>query len=235
MSEPMVQIRGLVKTFEEGRVRAVDGVDLEVEAGEFVAIMGPSGCGKSTLLNLIAALDAPDAGRVVIAGHDLAHKHDLDHYRAQDVGLIFQLDNLLPSLTARENVEVPMLGQGRRRDERRARALELLQFVGIEERSDSRPPKLSGGERQRVAIARALANDPVVVLADEPTGRLDSATSARVLELLETLQREHGLTLIAVTHDPNVAARADRILRMIDGRMVAEDQPSRGESVSVGT
>jgi ABC-type lipoprotein export system ATPase subunit len=222
-SEPIVEIRGLVKTFESGRIHAVDGVDLEVGEGEFVALMGPSGCGKSTLLNLIAALDEPDAGAIVIAGHDLAHKRDLDHFRAQDVGLVFQLDNLLASLTARENVEVPMFGQGAGRNARRTRAVELLRFVGLDERADSQPPDLSGGERQRVAIARALANDPVVVLADEPTGRLDSATSARVLDLLEELQHDQGLTLIVATHDLDVAARADRVVRMIDGRIVAEE------------
>ena len=220
---PIVAIRGLVKTFESGRIRALDGVDLDVAPGEFVAIMGPSGCGKSTLLNLIAALDQPDAGSIVIAGHDLARKRDLDHYRAQDVGLVFQLDNLLPSLTARENVEVPMFGQRRGRDARKNRALELLRFVGLEDRADAQPPDLSGGERQRVAIARALANDPVVVLADEPTGRLDSVTSARVMDLLEELQHDHGLTLVTATHDRQVAARADRILQMVDGRMTTAE------------
>jgi putative ABC transport system ATP-binding protein len=232
--QPIVKVRALVKTFEAGRIHAADGIDLDVAEGEFVAIMGPSGCGKSTLLNLVAALDEPDAGHVVIAGHDLAHKHDLDHYRAQDVGLVFQLDNLLPSLTALENVEVPMFGQGRGREARKERAIELLRFVGLEDRADTAPPDLSGGERQRVAIARALANDPVVVLADEPTGRLDSTTSARVLDLLEELQHEHGLTLVVATHDPKVAARADRIVRMIDGRIVAEELPSPPGEASAG-
>ncbi|MEZ4552520.1 MAG: ABC transporter ATP-binding protein [Dehalococcoidia bacterium] len=219
---PIVHTRRLVKAFEGGRLRALDGVDLDVLPGEFVAIMGPSGCGKSTLLNMIAALDRPDEGDVVVAGHDLRRRRQLDHFRARDIGLVFQLDNLLPGLTVRENVEVPMYGQGRSGRERRSRAMELLAFVGIEGRAASRPPQLSGGERQRVAIARALANGPGIVLADEPTGRLDSATSARVLDLLESLRREQGVTVIVVTHDPAVASRADRVIRMLDGRIVED-------------
>ncbi|MGE0227810.1 MAG: ABC transporter ATP-binding protein [Dehalococcoidia bacterium] len=219
---PTVHMRALVKSFEGGRLRALDGVDLDVLPGEFVAIMGPSGCGKSTLLNMIAALDRPDEGQLVVAGNDLRRQRQLDRFRARDIGLVFQLDNLLPGLTVRENVEVPMYGQGRSGRERRARAMELLAFVGIEGRAGSRPPQLSGGERQRVAIARALANGPGIVLADEPTGRLDSATSTRVLDLLESLRREQGVTVIVVTHDPAVASRADRVIRMLDGRIVED-------------
>lgn len=232
MSEPreaVVRCRGLVKEFEGGRLRALDGVDLDIYAGEFVAIMGPSGCGKSTLLNLISALDRPDSGTVEVAGHDLRGHRHLNHFRAQDIGLVFQLDNLLPGLTVRENVEVPMYGQGLSGRQRRARAMQLLSFVGIEERARSRPPQLSGGERQRVAIARALANGPGIVLADEPTGRLDSTTSGKVLDLLESLRREQGVTVVVVTHDPAVAARADRIIRMLDGRIV-DDGSSRPEA-----
>ncbi len=228
---PMIALRGLVKTFEQGRLRAVDDVDLTVGTGEFVAVVGPSGCGKSTLLNLLAALDQPDEGDIVIAGHDLTRRRDLNHYRAEDVGLVFQLDNLLPTLSAVENVEAPMFGHVDGRRERRRRALELLEFVGIAERADTRPPRLSGGERQRVAIARALANRPPLVLADEPTGRLDSTTSERVMDLLEGLQRDHGLTLVVVTHDPAVARRADRIVRMLDGRI---DDPDAEVPSAVG-
>jgi putative ABC transport system ATP-binding protein len=220
---PMIALRGVTKTFEQGRLRAVDGVDLQVASGEFVAIVGPSGCGKSTLLNLLAALDRPDEGEIVIAGHDLTSTRDLNHYRAADVGLVFQLDNLLPALTAVENVEMPMFGQAGSRAERRQRAQDLLGLVGISERADTRPPQLSGGERQRVAIARALANHPPLVLADEPTGRLDSKTSERVMDLLEGLQRERGITLVVVSHDPTVASRADRVVRMLDGRIVDGD------------
>jgi putative ABC transport system ATP-binding protein len=233
--EPMIRLTGLTKVFEEGRLRAVDGVDLEVPAGEFVAIVGPSGCGKSTLLNLIAALDRPDDGSIVVAGHDLRERRDLNHYRAEDVGLVFQLDNLLPSLTAVENVEVPMFGTVRSHAERRARALELLEFVGMTDRAATRPPHLSGGERQRVAIARALVNRPPLVLADEPTGRLDSTTSAKVMDLLESLQRDRGVTLVVVSHDPDVATRADRIVRMLDGRIVGRSVGTAGAAVATGS
>ena len=216
---PMVEAHGVTKTFEAGRVRAVDGVDLVVAPGEFVAIVGPSGCGKSTLLNLLGALDEPDAGTLLVGGHDLRRHRDLDHVRAIDVGLVFQLDNLLPSLTAQENVEVPMVGVVRGPRERRARALALLDEVGMRDRARSRPPALSGGERQRVAIARALANAPSLLLADEPTGRLDSRTGALVLDLLDRIRSERGTTLIVVSHDPRVAARADRVVSLLDGRV----------------
>ena len=176
-------------------------MDLEVAEGEFVAIVGPSGCGKSTLLHLVAALDQPDAGSIEVAGHELASGHDLTHYRARHVGMIFQLHNLLPTLTAEENVQVPMLELGLSRRERRVRARQLLSAVGPLRPRASRPPELSGGERQRVAIARALANDPPILLADEPTGSLDSEAGRRVLELLEELRQTRGLTLVLVTHD----------------------------------
>ncbi|MFM7062484.1 MAG: ABC transporter ATP-binding protein [Actinomycetes bacterium] len=217
--EQIVRLRGVTKTFEGGRVRALDAVDLDVADGDFVAVVGPSGCGKSTLLNCIAALDRVDGGEMLVAGHDLVGRDPLAEFRAHDVGLVFQLDNLLPSFTATENVEVVMMGSATRA-QRRARARELLEFVGIGDRLLSRPTELSGGERQRVAIARALANRPRLLLADEPTGRLDSATGQRVLELLESLHDEHGTTLVVVTHDPQVAARAHRTVHMLDGRVV---------------
>ena len=221
-----IAIHGVVKTFEAGRLRALDGVELEVLTGECVAIVGPSGCGKSTLLHLIAALDTPDEGSIVVGGHDLATTHKLNHYRARDVGLVFQLDNLLPTLTASENVQVPMFGQGLSGGARRKRADELLAMVGLGDRTRNRPPQLSGGERQRVAIARALANSPPVLLADEPTGRLDSASGRRVLELLDQIRQERGLTLVLVTHDPAVAARSGRIVEMLDGRVLRETVPA---------
>ncbi len=221
--EPIIALRDVVKTFEQGRVRALDGVDLEVAAGDFIAIMGPSGCGKSTLLNAIAALEDVDNGEIVVAGHDLRDARNLDHFRACDVGLVFQLDNLLPSLTALENVEVAMLGQRGSRRERVSRARELLEFVDGADRERSRPPELSGGERQRVAIARALANEPAILLADEPTGRLDSHTSTRVLDLLESLHHDNAMTLVVVTHDPVVADRAQDVVRMLDGRVVGSE------------
>jgi putative ABC transport system ATP-binding protein len=219
---PIIHLRHVVKTYEEGRLRALDGVDVDIEAGEFVAIVGPSGCGKSTLLNMIAALDRPDEGTIEVAGHDLTGRRDLDHFRREDVGLVFQLDNLLPSLTATENVEVAMFGRVGARRHRRQRAVQVLDLVGLAGRARERPPKLSGGERQRVAIARALANDPPIILADEPTGRLDSHTGAQVMDLLEQLQREQGVTLVVVSHDPTVSSRADRVLHMLDGRITTD-------------
>jgi putative ABC transport system ATP-binding protein len=205
-----------------------------VEAGEFVAIVGPSGCGKSTLLHLIAALDQPDEGEIEVAGHDLHTRKDLNHYRARHVGMIFQLHNLLPSLTALENVQVPMFELGLSAGQRRRRAGELLRLVGLEGRERNRPPQLSGGERQRVAIARALANEAPILLADEPTGSLDSEAGRRALDLLEELRHERGLTIVLVTHDAGVAGRADRIVRMLDGRLAGAGDPS-APPAAVGT
>lgn len=226
MNETAVEVRGVVKTFEKGRVRALDGVDLAVRRGEFVAVVGPSGCGKSTLLHLIAALDRPDAGVIVVNGVDLAQETDLSRHRAKGVGLVFQLDNLLPTLTAGENVQVPMFETGRSAAERRDRARQLLALVDLANKEHNVPVDLSGGERQRVAIARALANDPPVLLMDEPTGRLDSASGRRILDLVERLRLERSLTVILVTHDRDVATRAERIVRMLDGRVVGEEIPA---------
>ncbi|HSE43955.1 MAG TPA: ABC transporter ATP-binding protein [Gemmatimonadales bacterium] len=230
MNDALIELRGVTRTFEGGRLRALDGVTLSIAKGEFVAIMGPSGCGKSTLLHLIAALDKPSEGTIVIAGHDLAKSRDLNHYRAQDVGLVFQLDNLIPSLTASENVQVPMFGQGLNGGQRKRRAEELLALVGLEGRAHLRPPLLSGGERQRVAVARALANDPQIVLADEPTGRLDTTSGSRIMDLLRRIQGERSVTVVVVTHDANVAAQADRIIEMIDGRIVETGTLARAVS-----
>jgi putative ABC transport system ATP-binding protein len=216
---PWIQCIDVVKTYEEGRIRALNGMSLQVEEGEFVAVVGPSGCGKSTLLHLVAALDRPDSGSIVVAGHDLAHERRLDHYRARHVGIVFQLHNLLPTLDALENVQVPMFELGIRASERNARARVLLGLVELSGRERNRPPELSGGERQRVAIARALANEPAILLADEPTGSLDSEAGRAVLDLLEQVREERGTTLVLVTHDLDVAARADRIVRMLDGRI----------------
>lgn len=227
MSEPVIRVRSLRKSFDEGRIVALDGMDLEVSDGEFVAIVGPSGCGKSTLLHLVAALDEPDEGSIEVAGHELASGRDLAHYRAHHVGMVFQLHNLLPTLTAEENVQVPMLELGLSRRERQARARQLLAAVGLSGRERGLPPELSGGERQRVAIARALANDPPILLADEPTGSLDSEAGRRVLDLLEELRRTRGLSLLLVTHDVDVAGIADRVVRMLDGRAAPEELVDR--------
>jgi putative ABC transport system ATP-binding protein len=226
MSEALIRARGVVKAFEEGRIVALRGMDLEVGEREFVAIVGPSGCGKSTLLHLVAALDRPDAGSLVVAGHDLVRGGDLSHYRARHVGMVFQLHNLLPSLTASENVQVPMFELAVPARERRARAEGLLAAVGLAGRERNRPPQLSGGERQRVAVARALSNEAPILLADEPTGSLDSEAGRVVLDLLERLRAERGLTVLLVTHDPAVAARADRVVTMLDGRSAVAAAPA---------
>jgi putative ABC transport system ATP-binding protein len=210
-------VEGVRKGFEEGRVVALDGVSFAVEPGELVALTGPSGCGKSTLLNLIGALDRPDEGSIAVDGTPLELLSDLTEYRAAVVGFVFQFHNLIATLSALENVQIPMLGRGRARRERAERAHELLCEVGLEGRVGSRPATLSGGERQRVAIARALANEPRLLLADEPTGALDWETGAQVLELLGSLRVRRGMTVLLVTNDDDVAARADRILRLRDG------------------
>ena len=222
----VIQMRGVVKTFEGGRVRALDGLDLDIAAGEWVAVAGPSGCGKSTLLHLIGALDRQDAGSIIVNGEDMATERNLSRHRAREVGIVFQLDNLLPTLNAGENVQVPMFETGLSARQRRQRAHELLALVDLTDKEKNRPSELSGGERQRVAIARALANEPGILLMDEPTGRLDSVSGRRVLDLMESLRQSRGLTIILVTHDPGVAARADRIVRMLDGRVVGEERPA---------
>lgn len=218
---PAVRAAALVKRYEDGGIRAVDGLSLNVESGEFVAICGPSGCGKTTLLNLIAAIDKPDSGTLHVAGQALNQltEPQADAFRRETIGLVFQLHNLLPSLTALENVQTPMLGTALGPRERVTRARRLLERVGLGKRLDAFPPKLSGGERQRVAVARALANQPAILLADEPTGSLDSENGARLFELLIELQRDERMTLIVVTHDREIAARADRIIHMRDGRV----------------
>jgi putative ABC transport system ATP-binding protein len=211
-----------VKTFDDGRTRALDGATFQVRRGEFVALTGPSGCGKSTLLHVIAALERPDEGEVIVNGEEITRKRDLSRYRARTIGLVFQLHNLLPTLTASENVQVPMYETGLSAGKRRQRAQELLELVDLGDKVNKRPTELSGGERQRVAIARALSNDPPILLADEPTGNLDSKAGQRVLHVLHVLrdvQRTRGVTLLLVSHDPTIAGAADRTVRMLDGRI----------------
>jgi putative ABC transport system ATP-binding protein len=205
------------KTFEEGRVVALDEVSLVAAAGEFVTVTGPSGCGKSTLLNLVGALDRPDSGSIRVGGERVDELRDPAEYRAATVGFVFQFHNLVPVLSALENVQVPMIGRGRSRAARERRARELLGEVGLAHRARSRPPTLSGGERQRVALARALANEPRLLLADEPTGALDSETAAQVLALVRRIQAERGTTVLLVTNDDAAASAADRRIRMRDG------------------
>jgi putative ABC transport system ATP-binding protein len=209
------------KSFEGGRIRALTDASLRLEPGELVSLTGPSGSGKSTLLNLIGALDRPDSGSIAVDGKTLDGE-DASEYRAATVGFVFQFHNLIPTLTALENVQVPMLGRGLNRTQRGERAGSLLREVGLEQRAGAFPATLSGGERQRVALARALANEPRLLLADEPTGALDSATSEQVLELIERLRAERGMTVLLVTNDEGVAARAGRVLRLLDGRVTRD-------------
>jgi ABC-type lipoprotein export system ATPase subunit len=222
-ADTMIETRNLVKLYGDGaQVRALDGVSLEIAAGEFVSVMGPSGSGKSTLLNMLGALDRPTSGQVLIEGQDLAQVRNLDRFRAQTVGFVFQLHNLIPTLTSRENIEVPMRGQPIGPRARRRRARELLEMVGLAERMNHLPNQLSGGERQRVALARSLANRPKLILADEPTGNLDSHSGGEVIALMHTLNHELGTTVIVVTHDEAVARQTDRILIMQDGQIVRQ-------------
>ena len=220
MNGALLTAEGLVKTYDRGRIRALDGVDVALERGEFVSVIGPSGSGKSTLLHMLGALDRPDVGRVVLDGVDLGSERRLDRVRARSIGFVFQLHNLIPTLTAAENVEIPLVAVGVPRAERRRRAAALLEAVELTDRAGHRPNQLSGGQRQRVAIARALANEPKLVLADEPTGDLDQAAGKRVLDLLSGLREERGLTLVLVTHDLDLAKRADRRIKMLDGWVV---------------
>jgi ABC-type lipoprotein export system ATPase subunit len=220
----MIETHDLVRVYGDGEeIRALDGVNLIVEAGEFMAVMGPSGSGKSTLLNVLGALDRPTGGRVCVNGQDLAQLRDIDGFRATTVGFMFQLHNLLPTLTARENVEIPMMGY-LDAEARRARAEELLGLVHMGDRLNHLPGQLSGGQRQRVAVARALANRPPLVLADEPTGSLDTHAGQELMELLKELNRSQGVTFVIVTHDPAVARQTRRVVVMADGKIVREDR-----------
>jgi len=219
----VVETHDLKKIYGDGAaVRALDGVDLTILAGEFLTVMGPSGSGKSTLLNMIGALDKPTSGQVIVSGEDLAAIKDVDRFRARTVGFVFQLHNLLPALTARENVEVPMHGQGMGERDMRQRAEHLLELVGLPDRMHHLPSQLSGGQRQRVAVARALANDPAIILADEPTGSLDTRSGGEIMDLLEAINQGQGTTVLVVTHDPKVARRTRRIITMRDGK-IADD------------
>ena len=227
----LLSARGLRKTYGRGDalVRAVDDVSLDVEVGETVAIMGPSGCGKSTLLHLLGGLDRPDAGTVVLAGRHVGQlgERGLARMRRDSVGFVFQAFHLMDELTAVENVELPALLAGRPPRTARKHALELLARTGLADRAKFLPSALSGGQRQRVAVARALANDPVIVLADEPTGNLDSAATLEMLRLFEDLHQA-GQTLVIVTHDSRIAATADRLISMRDGAFIDETRLTGG-------
>jgi putative ABC transport system ATP-binding protein len=219
---PVFEAAGLKKEFDDGQVQALRGVDFRIEEREFVAVIGPSGSGKSTLLQMLGALDRPSAGSLLYRGAPLADYGDLASYRAHEIGFIFQAFHLLPTFTAIENVQMPMFETHRSVSERKRRAAELLRLVGLEGRQHHFPAELSGGERQRVAIARSLANDASVLLADEPTGNLDSENAAIVLDLIMRLRSEKNFTLVLVTHDMGIARQAARVIEMKDGRIVTD-------------
>jgi putative ABC transport system ATP-binding protein len=223
MDAPLIQIRDLHKSYalDGVRIPALQGIDLSVEAGEFVAIMGPSGSGKSTLMNIIGCLDVADRGSYLLRGHDVTRMSTaaLAGLRNREIGFVFQNFNLLPRTSALENVETPLIYAGVHKRERRQRAREALEHLGLGERLEHLSNQLSGGQQQRVALARALVTRPALLLADEPTGNLDTATSAEILAVLEGLHREEGLTIVMITHEPEVAARAGRSLLVRDGRL----------------
>ncbi|MCB0865704.1 MAG: ABC transporter ATP-binding protein [Solirubrobacterales bacterium] len=225
---PLYRLRGVTKTYGSGAaaVRALDGVDLEIAAGELTAVIGSSGSGKSTLLQLLGGLDRPTAGTLEFEGRDIAAASDgeLAEMRLRTVGFVFQQFNLIPTLSAAENVELVLAPAGLGGAERSRRATEMLQRVGLEGRAGHLPSELSGGEQQRVAIARALANGPEVILADEPTGNLDSTTGVQILELLRELSEGAGGSIVLITHDPSIAADAPRVIRLADGRIASEDR-----------
>ena len=222
-NENIIEIKDLKKTYENGVIKALDGINLEIKKGESISIIGPSGSGKSTLLNMIGALDKADEGHITVACKDLMQKEDLSKFRLNEIGFVFQLHNLIPNLTVLENVQTPLIETDIQDKKMEERALEILKSVNLADKINQKPTKLSGGERQRVAIARALVNHPSIILADEPTGALDSKTSDIILELLLDIHKKENVTLIMVTHEHNVAARADRSIYVLDGKIKEEN------------
>ncbi|MFA5895957.1 MAG: ABC transporter ATP-binding protein [Thermoplasmata archaeon] len=223
---PTIAMKDLIKVYRTGKseVIALRGLDMDVGDGELVAVQGPSGCGKTTLLNLVGGIDRPTAGRIEVAGTNIVDLNDaqLVKYRRNQVGFVFQFFNLVPTLTAEENIQLPMRLAAKSGSERETRTKELLKLIGLEKRSTHRPDELSGGEQQRIAIATALANDPPLVLADEPTGELDTNTGREILELFRQLNQDLKKTIVVVTHDQRVASIAHRILEIVDGKIVGE-------------
>ncbi len=222
-AEPLLRTERVYKTYDDGDVHALVNVNLRIDPGEYVAIMGPSGSGKSTFLNILGALDTPSTGEVYFEGQPLSRMPNLDKFRAQKVGFVFQSFYLLPVLRAIENVQVPMFETSMGAGEREEKALELLDTVGLSHRRNHVPHSLSVGERQRVAIARALANDPAILLADEPTGNLDSTSAEGIFELFARLHRERGMTIVLITHDDELGRRAHRLVRMRDGHVISDE------------
>ena len=225
---PVIKAQQITRTYHKTKipVHALNGVDLEIEEGEFTAIVGPSGSGKSTLLNIIGGLDRPSSGSIEVSGMDITRLKDseLIDFRLRHIGFVFQSYNLIPVLTARENIEFIMLLRKVPRQERRVRVTELLQQVGLEDRGDNRPSELSGGQQQRVAVARALAARPNFILADEPTANLDSASSANLLDMMATMNREQKATFVFSTHDYRVIERARRVITLEDGKIVSDEK-----------
>ena len=226
MNEHLLRVDSVERHYENGSVRALDGVSFHADARETVALTGPSGCGKSTLLSLIGLLDQPTRGRLCIARHDLGRISRPADFRARHLGFVFQFHHMVPTMTLCENVMAPMLALGVPRGERRERAMTMLERMQLAARADFLPSKVSGGERQRAAVARALINRPPVVLADEPTGNLDSHNGQRVIELLLEHARDHGALVIVATHNPDIAAACDRRIELRDGRLVGGLRPA---------
>lgn len=217
-----ISLKDVLKQYDDGKVTALNHIDLSVEKGSFVSIIGPSGSGKSTLLNMLGALDSPDSGEIVIDGINLSRQKDLSDFRREKIGFVFQLHNLLPNLTVEENVEIPLVATDLSESEKKERALKYIEAVGLLDKKDAKPNKLSGGQRQRVAIARALVNNPSIILADEPTGSLDSKTGQMVLDILKNMHEKYNVTLIIVTHDIEVARLAERTIVIKDGQIIED-------------
>ena len=220
--EPLISLFDVVKEYDKGTVKALNGINLDIFEGEFVSIIGPSGSGKSTLLNMLGALDKPTRGKIFIDGIDLVKEKDLSEFRQEKIGFVFQLHNLIPNLSVFDNVQIPLLPTGMSNKEMKERASEIIRAVGLEDKKKQRPNKLSGGQRQRVAIARALVNNPSIILADEPTGSLDSKTGEMILNLLMEMHERYNVTLIIVTHDNDVAALAERTIKIKDGQVIED-------------
>jgi putative ABC transport system ATP-binding protein len=238
MSRTIIHVKQLIKDYESGAgpVRILAGLNLDIQQGEFAAIMGPSGSGKSTFMNILGCLDTPTLGRYQLNGHEISHLNadQLADIRNQYIGFVFQGFNLLPRTTLAENVALPLIYAGIKKEERRARAAEMLSLVGLGHRLDALPSQISGGQQQRVAIARALVNRPALILADEPTGNLDTHTSEEIMALFTKLNKEEGITLVLVTHEPDIAQHAQRLVRLVDGHIaydgpVAEGLHAQGE------